>query len=63
VGTDTVIGAYPQARLACPHDEAMAPSRPPRHRLGYDMVLASRSEASATSIGPTTRVGIDTVLL
>ncbi len=41
IGFDTILGDYPQARLACPKqdDEELPPSRAPRHRLGYDMVL------------------------
>lgn len=42
IGFDTILGAYPQARLTCrKDDEALPPSRAPRHRLGYDTVLAA----------------------
>jgi phage tail-like protein len=43
VGLDTILGPYPVARLACRHDTDTAPSLPPRHRLGYDTVLAGRA--------------------
>jgi hypothetical protein len=41
IGFDTILGDYPQARLACPNqdDQELPPSRAPRYRLGYDMVL------------------------
>jgi phage tail-like protein len=63
VGLDTIIGAYPAARLACPHEMDAPPSRPPRHRLGYDTILAGESAADAgMRLTPSTRVGIDTIL-
>jgi phage tail-like protein len=61
VGIDTLVGAHPQARLACSHEEDRAPSRAPRHRLGYDTVLARRSDGDAP-VAPT-RVGVDTILM
>lgn len=41
VGIDTLIGAVPAARLDAPEDPEPAPSRAPRHRLGYDSVLGA----------------------
>ncbi len=41
IGLDTVIGDIPRARLACRHDTASAPSRPPQGRLGVDTVLST----------------------
>jgi phage tail-like protein len=54
VGLDTVVGAYPTARLSSPAEDATPSStaRPPRHRIGYDTVLAGRSGG-----GPGIRVG------
>jgi phage tail-like protein len=50
VGLDTVVGALPTARLACPHDGTAPPSRPPRHRLGLDTVLAARPRPAAVTV-------------
>lgn len=52
VGVDTVVGAVPRLRLACPHDHDAAPSRPPRGRLGVDSVLAGEPTAASTSRVP-----------
>jgi phage tail-like protein len=47
VGVDTILGAYPQARLSCADAEAQrAPGRAPRSRLGYDTVLADARGAA-----------------
>jgi phage tail-like protein len=63
VGLDTIIGDYPVARLACCHEDAPS-SRPPRQRLGYDTVLACRPAAGpGFQLAPTTRVGLDTILI
>jgi hypothetical protein len=63
VGLDTVIGAYPVARLACPHETDAPPSRPPRYRLGYDTILTSRPASGPNlHLAPNTRVGLDTIL-
>jgi len=40
VGLDTIVGAYPRAALACQHRSDLPASLPPRHRLGYDTLLA-----------------------
>lgn len=63
VGLDTIIGDYPVARLSCPHDTDTPPSRPPRHRLGYDTILAGDPTAEAgLRLTPSARVGVDTIL-
>jgi phage tail-like protein len=63
VGLDTIIGGYPVARLACAQDSDAAPSQAPRHRLGYDTILAGQpAAAGGTQLRPATRVGIDTIL-
>jgi phage tail-like protein len=63
VGLDTVIGAYPVARLACLHENDAPPSRPPVHRLGYDSVLAGRpADGPTLQLAPGTRVGMDTIV-
>lgn len=63
VGLDTIIGTYPVARLTCPHETDVPPSRPPRHRLGYDTVLAGKPAADmGMQLVPGTRVGMDTIL-
>jgi phage tail-like protein len=63
IGLDTVIGAYPVARLACPHETDAPPSRPPRHCLGYDTILAGRpADGPSLQLAPGTRVGLDTIL-
>jgi phage tail-like protein len=62
VGLDTIIGPYPVAYLACPHDD-VPPSRPPRHRLGYDTILAGEPEDRlGMQLAPGIRVGVDTIL-
>jgi phage tail-like protein len=60
VGLDTVVGAVPQARLACTHDDDTPPSRPPRHRLGWDTVLASAQPHRPVRVGAGTRIGTGT---
>lgn len=63
VGVDTVIGPPPVVRLACRHRRGGPASRPPRHRLGHDTVLAGRPAAGGgPPLAPGVRVGIDTVL-
>ena len=63
VGVDTVIGAHPVARLGCPHDFDAPPSRPPRNRLGYDMILgAPAGDQSTFQVGRETRAGVGTIL-
>jgi hypothetical protein len=67
IGLDTVIGALPQARLACRHDTGSAPSRPRRGRLSIDTVLwASASESHPhrpRDLRLAARVGADATLL
>jgi phage tail-like protein len=64
VGLDTIIGDYPVARLSCPHDTQAPPSRPPRHRLGYDTILAAGpSKEAGLRLTPGTQVGRNTVLI
>ncbi|TQF06852.1 hypothetical protein E6W39_37515 [Kitasatospora acidiphila] len=60
VGLDTVIGAVPRARLACAHDAAAPPSRAPRHRLGWDTVLASARPQQPVRVEATTRIDTGT---
>jgi phage tail-like protein len=63
VGLDTIIGPYPVARLACSHETDVPPSRPPRHHLGYDTVLAGKpGDGTGMRLVPGTRVGMDTIL-
>jgi hypothetical protein len=62
VGIDTIVGAWPRARLACTHNADVPPSRPPRHCLGFDTVLAAQPGAQPTLQVSRTRAGIDTVL-
>jgi phage tail-like protein len=63
VGLDTIVGAYPVAHLACPHDQETPPSQAPRHRLGYDMVLAGEpTQAPGVRLAPGARAGIDTTI-
>jgi phage tail-like protein len=45
VGLDTIVGGYPRAHLACPHETHAPASRPPRNRLGYDTLLACPADA------------------
>lgn len=63
VGVDTVVGAHPPARLACLHEMEVPPSRPPRHRLGYDMILsAPPGDLPTLRVGRETRAGVGTIL-
>ena len=63
VGVDTVVGAQPSARLACLHDADAPPARPPRNRLGYDMILsAPPGEQPTFRVGRETRAGVGTIL-
>lgn len=62
IGIDSIVGGWPRARLACIHDPDVPPSRPPRHRLGFDTVLGARPGAQPTLQVSRTRAGIDTVL-
>jgi phage tail-like protein len=63
VGVDTILGAWPKAHLTCTHDKNIPPSRQPRHRLGFDTILASRPGDQPTlQVGPKTRTGLDTLL-
>lgn len=59
VGLDTVIGAVPEARLAHAHDDA-PPSRAPRHRLGWDTVLASARPQQPVRVEASTRIDTGT---
>jgi hypothetical protein len=63
VGINTVVGAWPVARLAC-HLNANEPTGlEPASRLGYDMVLGARPSLSRTfRLTPSTRLGIETTL-
>jgi hypothetical protein len=64
LGLDTIIGDYPVARLACLHDTDAPPSRPARHRLGYDTILsAPPARGPHVHLTPGTRVGMDTLLI
>jgi hypothetical protein len=63
VGLDTMIGDYPVARLACRHAADVPPSRPPRHRLGYDTILGRRlADGPSLQLAPGTRIGLETIL-
>lgn len=63
VGLDTILGGYPEARLACSHGLEQAPSLPPRHRLGYDSVIACAGAGGpAMKLTPGVRVGAATIL-
>jgi phage tail-like protein len=68
IGLDTIIGAYPVARLACAQetgtdDQKDAPSLAPHHCLGYDTVLGGTGERQGVYLAPSTRVGVDTILI
>jgi len=64
VGLDTIIGNYPVTRLVCSHEDDMPPGQPPRHRLGYDTVLSGgKTGKSGLKLRPSTRVGLDTILI
>lgn len=60
VGLDTIVGAVPSARLACRHDTDTPASRPPRHRLGMDSVLARAEPRRPLRVGAGTRIGSGT---
>lgn len=60
VGLDTIVGGVPSARLACRHDTDTPPSRPPRHRLGMDSVLARAEPRRPLRVGAGTRIGSGT---
>jgi phage tail-like protein len=63
VGLDTIIGDYPVIRLGTPCMDGDPPSRSPRHRLGYDTILGGIAAGSRqTEVGPSTRVGMDTII-
>jgi phage tail-like protein len=63
VGVDTILGTWPKAHLTCTHDKNIPPSRPPRHRLGFDTILAQRPGDQPTmQVSPKTRAGLDTLL-
>jgi phage tail-like protein len=63
VGLDTLIGPYPMARLACPHEIDTPPSQMPRYRLGYDTVLGGEpANGPRLRLLPGTRVGRETIL-
>jgi phage tail-like protein len=62
VGVDTILGAYPRARLACTHEDDPPPSRPPRYRLGYDTILAAEPAGASFGMTPGLRVGLETNL-
>jgi phage tail-like protein len=63
IGLDTIIGDYPAARLGPPNAPDVPPSRAPRGRLGIDTILVGAEAAPpAFHIGPTVRVGLDTIL-
>ena len=49
VGVDTVVGAVPRARLACPGED-VPESLAPRGRIGFDTVLAGPPEQTAPSL-------------
>jgi phage tail-like protein len=57
VGLDTIVATVPAGRLACRHDRDLAPSLPPRHRLGFDTVLSRKpTDWHAPRIGPGLRL-------
>jgi phage tail-like protein len=63
VGIDTIVGTYPEVRLACCHETDRPPSLPPPHRLGYDTVLACPSNGEPNlRLAPGMRLGTDTLL-
>ena len=60
VGIDTIVAAHPRIQLQDTEcsGEAIAPSRPPRNRLGYDTVLTGPCEdVGGFHVGPETRLG------
>jgi phage tail-like protein len=62
IGLDTIIGGLPRASLACRHDSESAPSRPPRGRLGVDIVLSADPHRSR-DLRINARVGADAMQL
>jgi phage tail-like protein len=62
VGIDTVIGGMPRARLGCLNDTQAPPSRQPRNRLGYDMVLGGARVPAPVQLGKGRRMGINSRL-
>jgi hypothetical protein len=65
IGLDTVIGSYPRARLTdVAQDGEVAPSAPPKNRLGYDTVLAAidADDAGFRLSKQGARAGVDTIL-
>jgi phage tail-like protein len=57
VGIDTIVGAYPVAYLACPHQSDEPAGREPRGRLGYDTILAAAEATHEWRLTPPGRVG------
>jgi phage tail-like protein len=62
VGHDTILGEPARLRLAGTCDTDTAPSRPPRHRLGYDTILAVAPDGAELRLDAGTRLGIDAVI-
>jgi hypothetical protein len=62
VGIDTVIGGFPRARLGCRDSSQDPPSRQPRNRLGYDMVLGGARVPAPLQLGRSKRMGINSRL-
>jgi hypothetical protein len=63
VGIDTIIGAYPQTRLARADDPDVPPTQVPRGILGYDTVLGGTDTAAGgLEVHRHTRIGVDTRL-
>lgn len=56
VGVDTIVAGYPEARLPCDPPADLPESLAPRGRLGYDTVLAGRSD-EGLRLGAGDRIG------
>jgi phage tail-like protein len=48
LGVDTILGDYPITRLGCDEKDTSSTTRAPHGRLGYDTILSSTGDATAT---------------
>lgn len=62
IGMDTIVGKLPDARLGCRHTTNDAPSAQPKHRLGYDTLLATAKDSARMELHPGARIGLQAPL-